>query len=654
MGEEKLSKAFEAWWSGVRRWFGRRKAHHPDLEESESVVDLLDMIQGPKCAVLNSLYERGALPQDLGAFKAPLIQLHRIRPSSEAAYKELERAYQKRDMTVRHYLLHLEELQRKVNLGDGKVIPHVSDQMVQLKLRSSVWIGIRSQLCAKLEVDKLDGNERPLETMEDWLKLLEYCEEHHARVREARECDEKCQGRKAKAVPQKMERPSIVAAVPTSPHPLTPEQERFRAEWKGENPTPKAIEQCKQLGLCLIFRCLSPDHVANDCPNKGKSLETGNGQAPGNGIPRRAPSYVQGTELKTLWDTGAGCSYIHREFSTLGTIISKAHFVRSVFANGQTHTSSELVQISVALGPFDLPLDEQIKVIPMDLPKKFDMILGCDVMKQLQALLDVNRNTIQLRHGSKTITLVMDKNKTGEISSVNGLASVSVAAAELSAQHPTSFSTLEEEFGPFSTTLPVSPTAGLASLNYEEPVEAMKQDRTELPGRILCAPPLRLLPQVTQKLRASTPLDLVLLTPYLPNSPWFRELKPLLHNGRVIPSAKRTNKQQAKTPRHSAPACEMVAQHIDRNSAAETTTLGAIQENHPTVTREAVEGLQMPESLGSAHQQQLKHLLLKYLHLMQPPGDDEPPPPPSKFDHRIVLTEGGVTANPNPSDTIGR
>ena len=72
------------------------------------------------------------------------------------------------------------------------------------------------------------------------------------------------------------------------------------------------------------------------------------------------PSYVQGTELRTLWDTGAGCSYIHREFSALGTIVSKEHFVRSVFANGQAHTSNELVQISVSLGPFDLQLEKQI------------------------------------------------------------------------------------------------------------------------------------------------------------------------------------------------------------------------------------------------------------------------------------------------------
>eukprot|EP00963_Diacronema_lutheri_P008232 scaffold735_cov427-Pavlova_lutheri.AAC.2 len=85
----------------------------------------------------------------------------------------------------------------------------------------------------------------------------------------------------------------------------------------------------------------------------------------------------------------------------------------------------------------------------------------------------------------------------------------------------------------------------------------------------------------------------------------------------------------------------MVALHINRNTTAEVTTLGAIQVNRPTVTREAVEGLQLPESLDAIQQQQLRRLLLKYLHLMQPQGDDEPPPPPSEFDHRIVLTEGG-------------
>eukprot|EP00963_Diacronema_lutheri_P008477 scaffold753_cov390-Pavlova_lutheri.AAC.9 len=287
VGEDTISEAFEAWWSSVTRWYGRCKARQPHLEESESVVDLHDMIQGPKCTVLNSLYEKGTLPQDLGAFKKLLAHLYRIRPSSEAAYKEFEKAYQKRDMSVRHFLLHLEELQGKANLGDGKLIPHINSEML-LKLRNNVWIGIRDQLRAKLEVDKLDGNERPLETMEDWLELLEYCEKRHARKREARERDDLPHGRNGKVVPQIMERSSVVVLVPTSPHPLTPEQERFRAVWKGKKPTPKAIEQCKQLGLCLIFRCLSPDHAANDCPDKGKSLETGNGQAPSQGIPRRA------------------------------------------------------------------------------------------------------------------------------------------------------------------------------------------------------------------------------------------------------------------------------------------------------------------------------------------------------------------------------
>eukprot|EP00963_Diacronema_lutheri_P009124 scaffold816_cov386-Pavlova_lutheri.AAC.1 len=277
----------------------------------------------------------------------------------------------------------------------------------------------------------------------------------------------------------------------------------------------------------------------------------------------------------------------------------------------------------------------------MDLPKNFDMTLGCDVMKQLQASLDIERNTIQLRHRGRIVTLVMDKHKTVETTSVNGLSSVNVTTAELTAQHPTSFSTLEEEFGPFSTTLFVSATAGLATLNYEEPVEALERNWTELPGPILCVPPLRLLPQVTQKLRASTPMDLVLLTPYLPRSPWFRELQPLVQKGRVVPSADRAYMQQIETNGHSTPACEMVALQINHYSTAEVTTLGAIQVNRPTVTREAVEGLQLPESLDAIQQQQLRHLLLKYLHLMQPPGDDEPPPPPSEFDHRIVLTEGG-------------
>lgn len=288
LGEEVLSETFEAWWSSITRWFGRRKSRNPDLAESEVVADLLDMIQGPKCAVLNSLYEKGTLPQALGAFKELLIQLYRIRPSSEAAYKEFERAYQRKDMSVRHYLLHLEELQRKVNLGDGKLIPHIDENMVLLKLRSSVWIGIRDQLRAKLEVDRLDGNDKPLETTDDWLKLLEYCEERHVREKEAHERIGQRYVRNAKTTPQKIDRSTVAVAMTTPRLRISPEQEKFRTEWKGKKPTPQAIEECKQLGLCLIFRCLSPDHVANNCPLNGKSLGMGNVQAPGNGIPRRA------------------------------------------------------------------------------------------------------------------------------------------------------------------------------------------------------------------------------------------------------------------------------------------------------------------------------------------------------------------------------
>ena len=168
---------------------------------------------------------------------------------------------------------------------------------------------------------------------------------------------------------------------------------------------------------------------ASSCPQIVVNL------AQSGGLAFIRPSCIQGTELRTLWDTGAGCSYIHREFSALGTIVSKEHFVRSVFANGQAHTSNELVQVSVSLGPFDLPLEKQIqiniKVIPMDLPNNFDMILGCDVMKQLQASLDIERDAIQLRHRGRIVTLVMDKHKTGETTSVNGHSSISVTTAEL-------------------------------------------------------------------------------------------------------------------------------------------------------------------------------------------------------------------------------
>eukprot|EP00963_Diacronema_lutheri_P002061 scaffold134_cov409-Pavlova_lutheri.AAC.1 len=731
VGEEVLSEMFEAWWSSVSRWYGRRKARIPDLEEAECVVDLLDMVQGSKCAVLNSLYEKGTLPRELEAFKKLLIQIYRIRPSAEAAYKEFEKAYQKRDMSVRHYLLHLEELQRKVNLDDGKLIPQISNDMVLLKLRSSVWVGIRDQLRAKLEVDRLDGNEKALETLEDWLELLEYCEERHAREKEARERESQRYVRNSKAVHQKIERSSAAVAVPTLEHRITLEQKSFRAEWKGKRPTPHAIELCKQLGLCLIFRCLSPDHVANDCPFKNRSLGTGNGQAPGNGIPRRAvnplehrpfkeegsavkpanlaaiqlrsqddtvsedskyhvdycrdrstfqrsdlttgvgehsstiarsqvvvnlaqigsqvflrPAYVQGKELRALWDTGAGRSYVHKEFQNLGKIISRSHYVRSVFANGQTHTTNELLQLSVLLGPGDQPTEKgievKVKVIPMDLPESYDLIFGCDVMSQLQASLNLDRNTIQLTHRNQTVTLVEAKFKIGETSPVNGLASASVSTAEQHAHHPVSFSTMEEEFGPFKTALFVATTTGLATLNYAEPEEAMRQDWGILPGPIICVPPLRLLPQVTQKLQSTAPLSLVLLAPFMPSSPWFQELRPFIQKGRVIPSADTTYGYEAATQASSATTCPMVALQINCHASAEPTTLSAIQESRPTITRTTIESLQLPETLDPAQQKQLKDLLGRYMHLMQPPGDNEPPPAPSEFDHRIVLTEGGT------------
>ena len=73
------------------------------------------------------------------------------------------------------------------------------------------------------------------------------------------------------------------------------------------------------------------------------------------------PFYIQGRELGTLWDTRGGCSYTQREFSALGTIVSTAHFVQSVFANGQAHTSNELVQISTSLVPFDLLLENRFR-----------------------------------------------------------------------------------------------------------------------------------------------------------------------------------------------------------------------------------------------------------------------------------------------------
>eukprot|EP00963_Diacronema_lutheri_P008506 scaffold758_cov387-Pavlova_lutheri.AAC.3 len=167
VAEEVLSEMFEARWSSLTRRYGRRNARNPDLGEVEFAVDLLDMIQRPKYAALNSLNEKGTLPRELGAFKKLLVQTYRIRPSAEAANKESQKAYPKRDMSVRHFLLNLGELQKKVNLDDGKLILQINDDMVLLKLLSSVWIGIRDQSRAKLEVDKLDGNKEPLQTMGD-------------------------------------------------------------------------------------------------------------------------------------------------------------------------------------------------------------------------------------------------------------------------------------------------------------------------------------------------------------------------------------------------------------------------------------------------------------------------------------------------------
>eukprot|EP00963_Diacronema_lutheri_P008504 scaffold758_cov387-Pavlova_lutheri.AAC.1 len=331
---------------------------------------------------------------------------------------------------------------------------------------------------------------------------------------------------------------------------------------------------------------------------------------------------------------------------TVGHRRRPSHYVRSVFANGQAHTTNELLQLLVLPGPGDPPTKKTIevkaKVIPMDLPASYDLIFGFDVMSQLQASLNLDRNTIQLTHRNQTVTLVQAKFKTGETSPVNGLASASVSFAEQHAHHPVSFSTMEEEFGPFKTALFLATTTGLATLNYAEPEEAMRQDWGILPGPIICVPPLRLLPQVTQKLQSTAPLSLVLLAPFMPTSPWFRELRPFIQKGRVIPSADTSYGYEAATQASSATTCPMVALQINRHASAEPTTLSAIQESRPTITRTTIESLELPETLDPAQQKQLKDLLGRYMHLMQPPGDNEPPPAPSEFDHRIVLTEGGT------------
>ena len=137
------------------------------------------------------------------------------------------------------------------------------------------------------------------------------------------------------------------------------------------------------------------------------------------------PAYVQGKELRTLWDTGAARSYVHKEFSNLGKVISRSHYVRSVFANGQAHTTNELLLLSVVLGPINPPtegeIEVKVKVIPMDLPESYDLIFGCDVMSQLQASLNVDRNTIQLTHHGQRVTLIEAKISPGETSLDSGL-----------------------------------------------------------------------------------------------------------------------------------------------------------------------------------------------------------------------------------------
>eukprot|EP00963_Diacronema_lutheri_P005394 scaffold420_cov342-Pavlova_lutheri.AAC.11 len=507
IGEEVLSEMFEAWWSSVTRWYGRRKARNPDLEDAECVVDLLDMIQGPKCAVPNSLYEKGTLPRELGAFKKLLIQIYRVRPSAEAAYKEFEKAYQKRDISVRHYLLHLEELQRKVNLDDGNVIPQISDDMVLLKLRRSVWVGIRDRLRANLEVDKLDGNKKALETLEDWLELLEYCEERHAREKEARERESQRYVPNSKAVHQKIERSSGLWLCQPRNTVSVLNRKAFVPSGRGSDRPPMRSNYANNWNCASSFDAYVQTMWPMTVPSKTQIQERETVRPPATGYPGGRvgehsstivqsqvvvnlakigsqvflrPAYVQGKELRTLWDTGAGRSYVHKEFKNLGKIISRSHYVRSVFANGQTHTTNELLQLSVLLGPGDTPskkkIEVKVKVIPMGLPESYDLIFGCDVMSQLQDSLNVDRNTIQLTHRNQTATSDEAKSKTGETSPIDGPASVSVSTAEQQAHHPVSFSTLKEEFGPLKTALFVATTAGLATLNYAEPEEAMRQD----------------------------------------------------------------------------------------------------------------------------------------------------------------------------------
>lgn len=195
----------------------------------------------------------------------------------------------------------------------------------------------------------------------------------------------------------------------------------------------------------------------------------------------------------------------------------------------------------------------------MDLPKSYGLIFGCDVMKQLQASLDVDRYTTHLKHKGRVVTLIMDQSKTGETSLVRDLALVKTGTTEQQACHHVSFNTLKEEFEPFHTTMFVPITLGLAPLNYEECVETMRLDWRNLPRPILCVPPLRLLPPVTQKMKDTTPLDMVLLVSFIPSSPWFQELGPLIEKGKVIPLADKTYANNGAFHKSYVPIDGMVA-----------------------------------------------------------------------------------------------
>ena len=162
----------------------------------------------------------------------------------------------------------------------------------------------------------------------------------------------------------------------------------------------------------------------------------------------------------------------------------------------------------------------------------------------------------------------MDLSKIGETSPVRDLALVNTITMEQQAYHPVSFSTMEEEFGPFHTALFVPVTSGPTPLSYEEPIETMCLDWRNLPDPMLRVPPLGLLPMVTQKVKDSTPLDMVLLVPYIPSSPWFKEFGPLIEKGRVIPLAEKTYTNNGAFHESNVSVDGMVASQVDRNPPA--------------------------------------------------------------------------------------